>query len=101
MVTEAQSPGNRRNAQEFTDPRPLIEKPTPKLTAFMQNKANLPDTQINVKAFRATDYDDFPAMRLRKNKANSKPIKANFRGPQTRRNLVEWARNSAEFSRSP
>ena len=39
----------------------------------MQNKANLQKAQMNVKSFRTSDYDNFAALRLRKNKANSKP----------------------------
>jgi hypothetical protein len=44
----------------------------------MQNKANFRKAQMNATPCRTRDYDDLSAMRLRKNKANSKPIKANL-----------------------
>ncbi len=43
----------------------------------MQNKANLPDAQMNVNSFTKKDYRKNDAFAVQKNKANSKPIKAN------------------------
>jgi hypothetical protein len=37
---------------------------------------------MNLKSFRTRNYDDFAALRLEKNKANLKPIKAKFRNDQ-------------------
>ncbi len=40
----------------------------------MQNKANLPDAQMNVNSFIKKDYRKNDAFAVQKNKANSKPI---------------------------
>ena len=40
----------------------------------MQNKANLRKSQMNVKSFHTVDYENKSTFRVRKNKANSKPI---------------------------
>ena len=58
-----------------------MEKSTPNLTTFMQNKPNLPDAQMNVNSFRTTDYDDFADLRLRKNKAEQSQFQ-NLRLPK-------------------
>jgi len=45
---------------------------------FMQNKANLLDTQMNVTSLITADYENIANWKLGENKANTKPIKANF-----------------------
>ncbi|MHC4500978.1 MAG: hypothetical protein ACYS83_05025 [Planctomycetota bacterium] len=44
----------------------------------MQNKANLPDDQMNVTTFLTKEYENKIAFGLRKNKANTNPNKANL-----------------------
>ena len=44
----------------------------------MQNKANLPDAQMNVNKVLTKDYENIANWKVRKNKPNSKPNKANF-----------------------
>jgi len=44
----------------------------------MQNKANLLDAQMNVTSFITKYYENKWQRRVRKNKPNSKPIKANL-----------------------
>jgi hypothetical protein len=44
----------------------------------MQNKANLPDDQMNVTAFLTKDYENKIAFGLQKNKPNTKPNKTNL-----------------------
>ncbi len=44
----------------------------------MQNKANFRKAQMNVNSFITKDYRKIDAFAVKKNKANSKPIKANF-----------------------
>jgi hypothetical protein len=40
----------------------------------MQNKANLPDDQMNATFFRTTYYDELATLRARRNKADSDPM---------------------------
>jgi len=54
-----------------------VENPL-QISSFMQNKANLPDDQMNVTAFYTRDYENNPLRRRGENKANSKPNKANL-----------------------
>ncbi len=46
---------------------------------FMQNKANFRKAQMNVNSFIKKDYRKIGAFAVQKNKANSKPIKANLK----------------------
>ncbi len=65
----------------------------------MQNKANLIDAQMNVNSFITKDYrkkDDFS---VRKNKANSKPIKANLKRAKMDVNSYEYADYENKSSR--
>jgi hypothetical protein len=62
----------------------------------MQNKANLPDAQMNVSPFITNDYENQPRLRTMKNKPNqsqSNPIqsqyKPNSRNIQIAVNLVK------------
>ena len=48
----------------------------------MQNKANLLDAQMNVNSFHAGDYENKSNWKLGENKANTNPIKPNFRKAQ-------------------
>ena len=43
----------------------------------MQNKPNLPDTQMNVSSILTTDYENKSNWTLGQNKPNSNPIKPN------------------------
>jgi len=52
------------------------------ISSFMQNKANLLDTQMNVTKVLTKDYENIIAFGLRKNKANTKPNKANLLNAQ-------------------
>ncbi len=61
----------------------------------MQNKANFRKSQVNVKSFQTSDYDDFCRFELGKNKANSKPNKANFK-TEDRRQKTEDRRQMME-----
>jgi len=54
-------------------------KSTPILTTFMQNKANLQDTQMNVSIFSKIAYENKSNWTLGENKPNSNPIKPNLR----------------------
>jgi len=55
------------------------------ISSFMQNKANLPDDQMNVTKVLTKDYENKTLGERGKNKANSKPIKPNF--PDTQMNV--------------
>ncbi len=50
-----------------------------KSALFMQNKPNLLNAQMNISSVLTRDYENNIAFGLRKNKPNTKPIKANFR----------------------
>ena len=49
----------------------------------MQNKPNFLNAQINVSSFVTKDYENVHLLGRRKNKANSNPIKPNFKPNQT------------------
>ena len=46
---------------------------------FMQNKANLLETQMNVSAVKTKEYENISNWTLGKNKPKTNPIKANLR----------------------
>ncbi len=54
----------------------------------MQNKANFPDDQMNVTSIMTTDYENKTPGESEKNKANSKPNKANFPTPVGQTNPI-------------
>jgi hypothetical protein len=54
----------------------------------MQNKANLPDAQMNVNSLITKDYRKNDAFAGQKNKPNSKPIKANWPDAQMSVNSI-------------
>jgi hypothetical protein len=57
----------------------------------MQNKANLPDAQMNENLFATKDYENEAAFRLRQNKANqTQPV-------VSLSNLFQRQKNAAEF----
>jgi len=58
------------------------------ISSFMQNKPNFPDDKMNVSGTITKDYENKIAFGLRKNKANSKPIKANLPDDQMNVNNV-------------
>ena len=43
---------------------------TLQISSFYAKQSQFEDTKMNAKSFQTTDYDDFAALRLRKNKAN-------------------------------
>jgi len=45
----------------------------------MQNKPNLPDTEVNVSKAHTEDYENKCLRRNRKNKANTNPIQSQFK----------------------
>jgi hypothetical protein len=45
----------------------------------MQNKPNFPEVQMNISPVITKPYGNFHLLARRKNKANSNPIKPNFR----------------------
>jgi len=52
----------------------------------MQNKANLPDDQMNVNKVLTRDYENETLSERGKNKANTNPIKPNYGNAQNERN---------------
>jgi len=48
----------------------------------MQNKPNFRKSQMNVKSYNTTDYENIANWTLGENKPNSNPIKANFQKAQ-------------------
>ena len=105
MASEAQILLNRRNAPKIelcsnlslskglpcvafceAGSSTSVENPL-QISSFMQNKANLPDDQMNVTTFLTKDYENKIAFGLRKNKPNTKPNKANPPAP----NLADLA----------
>jgi hypothetical protein len=74
----------------------LLSRALYKSTLFMQNKPNLPDTQMNASPFITKDYENQPRLRTMKNKPNQtqpNPIqsqyKPNSRNVQIDVNLVK------------
>ena len=59
-------------------PSTSVENPL-QINSFMQNKANLPNAQMNVNKVLTRDYENIANFKLGENKANTKPNKANFR----------------------
>jgi len=58
------------------------------IALFMQNKANLPDAQMNVTNLLTTNYEQLTMNYVQKNKPNTNPIKPNFRKAQMNVNLT-------------
>jgi len=58
-------------------PSTFVESPL-QIDPFMQNKANLPDDQMNVSSVITREYKNKTNWKLGENKANTKPIKANL-----------------------
>ncbi len=55
---------------------------------FMQNKPNLPKSQMNVNHYNRTDYENKRDWTIGENKPNSNPIKANLRKAKMNVNLT-------------
>ncbi len=49
------------------------------ISSFYAKQTQFPKSQMNVKSFLAVDYENISNWTLGENKANTKPIKANFR----------------------
>ncbi len=86
MATEAQTCAigifaNRRNAQKSTGPHkpPISPSLTTIYNLFMQNEPNFRKSQMNVSSFITSKYEKMDIWWGGKNKANSKPNKANFK----------------------
>jgi hypothetical protein len=74
---------NRPNEQESDRPpnKPPIQPSMPKnYDLIMQNKANFRKALMNVNSFITKDYRKNDAFAIQKNKPNSNPNKANFKG---------------------
>ncbi len=56
----------------------LLSKLTNQFESIMQNKPNLPAPQMNVNKVLTRDYENNSNWKPGENKANTKPIKANF-----------------------
>jgi len=61
---------NRRNAQKSTGPRTLSMSLGAPEDLFMQNKANLPDAQMNISSLLTKYYENVPLRRRGENKPN-------------------------------
>jgi len=71
---------NRRNtpkAHRPTNKPPIQPKLSTNYDSIITNKANLPDDQMNINKVLTKDYENKLLRRRGKNKANSKPNKAN------------------------
>ncbi len=55
---------------------------------FMQNKPNFKKSQMNVKPYNTTDYENNWQRNVRKNKPNSNPIKPNLQNAKMNVNLT-------------
>ena len=66
-------------------PSTTVENPL-QISSFMQNKANLPDDQMNVNKVLTRDYENETLSERGKNKANTNPIKPNYGNAQNERN---------------
>ena len=91
MATKAQNYANRRNTpNSATTPNkpPVQPNLSTNYDLIMQNKANFPDTQMNVTSLITADYENIANSKLRKNKANTNPIKANLLNDQMNVNNV-------------
>jgi len=55
--------------------------------SIMQNKPNLLNARMNVGSVITKDYENEPLCRRGENKANTKPIKANFRKAKMKLNF--------------
>jgi len=66
----------------------------------MQNKPNFLRSQMNVKAYNTTDYENISDWTLGQNKPNSNPIKPNFRKAKMNVNLyvIEDYRKNDDFT---
>jgi hypothetical protein len=81
----------------------LVKNPL-QIAPFMQNKANLLESQMNVNKVLTKDYENIANCKLGENKANTKPIKAktNPKQSQYKPNLSRRSTccKSAEAGRS-
>jgi hypothetical protein len=67
----------------------------------MQNKANLPDAQMNVNSFITKDYRNYDAFAAQKNKANqsqSKPISISCSGESSAGEKINYFFDHPHFS---
>ena len=64
----------------------------------MQNKANLLDTQMNVNSILTKDYERNDIFAVPENKANSNPIKPNFKRERyCAYTVVLWSKKPSSF----
>ncbi len=75
------------------------------ISPFMQNKANLLDTQMNVNSSITKDYENISDWTLGENKPNTKPIKANTKPiqsqykPKTNPKQTQYKAKQSQFQR--
>ncbi len=72
---------NTPNSAATPNKPPILPKLPTNYNLIMQNKANFPDTQMNVNKVLSKDYENISNWKVRKNKANSKPNKPNLSRP--------------------
>jgi len=88
------NPFNQRNPRlkKYSSCRVLcplhLSRTLYKSTLFMQNKANLLDAQMNVNSILTKDYERNDIFAVPENKANSNPIKPNYRNAKMNANPV-------------
>ncbi len=72
---------NRRNAQKSTGPNkpPILPNLPTIYNLFMQNKANLRKSQVDVNLYNTMDYEEKSDWTLGENEPKTNPIKANCR----------------------
>jgi len=77
-MQDTSRPGNQDTAQLFLQLSRILYKSA----LFMRNKANFRNEQMNISSFITSKYEKMDIWWNGKNKANSKPIKANFKRAQ-------------------
>ena len=81
-------------SQRDHHPQPPILPNLPTIyNLFMQNKPNFREAQMNATIFVRRNYENNSALRLRENKANSKPICIFYRGERRVRRAKEYVCN--------
>jgi len=103
-------PVRRHYLRAYKAPSTTVEESL-QISSFIQNKANFRKAQMNVNKVLTKDYGNISNCKLRENKANSKPNKANqsqFPRPtrrnkpntnpiQTQTNPISKAKNAAAY----
>jgi len=77
----------------------ICREPSTNQLLFMQNKPNLPDTQMNANSLATMNYENIANWTLGQNKPNSNPIKPNLQKAKINVNLyvIEDYRKKDDF----